>query len=323
MGFMGAGTIPETLAPRERGTRRQLPGTKVVSAAPRCHDSIMFPLSGLLVPAVLWTTVIATDPEVRPPTSKVAREAAANDDSLPAFGEHTSAEYAPEVVTRAPAAYPPEAIKAGVQGTVIVSALVGKDGLVKSTRVTTSIPGLDAAAESAVRQWVFKPARNEGKPVAVWVTVPVKFTLHGAPADPVRAAFDSSWTVLRHAGSKPPSEADALLRERTIRLALALAPPVEVSEAAQRHFHRARVVLDSSSTPQAAALALSEMAAALDEAPWWADAYYESAGLLEKAGRPADAAVALDLYLVADPKSTRWETVRRKLMELRGAKPAH
>ena len=271
----------------------------------------------LLLPVLFSTAALASDPEVRVPESKVPREAPVNEDSLPAFGEQQSAEEAPVVVTRAPAAYPPEAAKAGVQGTVIVSALVGKDGLVKDTRVTTSIPALDAAAQTAVRQWVFKPAKNEGKPVAVWVTVPVKFTLHGGPVNPTRAAFDSTWTLLRHAGVKPPSEADALLRERIIRLALALTPPVEVSEAAHQHFHRARVMMDSSSTPAAGALALNELAAALDEAPWWPDAYFESAGLLEKAGKPADAAAALDLYLVADPKSTKWETARRKLMELR------
>lgn len=271
----------------------------------------------LLLPTLLSTAALASDPEVRTPEAKVPRGATANEDSLPAFGEQQSAEEAPVVVTGAPAAYPPEAAKAGVQGTVVVSALVGKDGLVKDTRVTTSIPALDAAAQTAVRQWVFKPAKNEGKPVAVWVTVPVKFTLHGTAVNPTRAAFDSTWAVLRHAGVKPPSEADALLRERIIRLALALTPPVEVSEAAHQHFHRARVVMDSSSTPAAGGLALNELAAALDEAPWWPDAYFESAGLLEKTGKPADAAAALDLYLVADPKSTKWEQVRRKLIELR------
>ena len=271
----------------------------------------------LLLPTLLSTAALASDPEVRTPEAKVPRGAPANEDSLPAFGEQQSAEEAPVVVTGAPAAYPPEAAKAGVQGTVVVSALVGKDGLVKDTRVTTSIPALDAAAQTAVRQWVFKPAKNEGKPVAVWVTVPVKFTLHGTAVNPTRAAFDSTWAVLRHAGVKPPSEADALLRERIIRLALALTPPVEVSEAAHQHFHRARVVMDSSSTPAAGGLALNELAAALDEAPWWPDAYFESAGLLEKTGKPADAAAALDLYLVADPKSTKWEQVRRKLIELR------
>jgi protein TonB len=37
---------------------------------------------------------------------------------------------------------------------------------------------LDAAAAAAVRQWRFKPATSKGEPVAVWVGIPVKFTLH-------------------------------------------------------------------------------------------------------------------------------------------------
>jgi TonB family protein len=291
MGFMGAGTIP--------------------------YDSGMKFFMTFLLLAALPAAALATDPEVRPPQGKVPREAPVNEDSLPSYSEHASADEAPEVVTRVAPVYPAEALKAGVQGTVMLSVLVGKDGLVKDTRVTTSIPALDAAATDAVRKWVFKPAKNDGKPVAVWASIPIKFTLRGGPVNPTRAAFDSTWALLRKAGPKPPSQADALMRERIIRLALALTPPVEVSAEADRHFHRARVVMDSSSTPAASGMALEELAAALNEAPWWADAYYESAGLLEKAGRPADAAVALDLYLVADPKSTRWETVRRKLAELR------
>ena len=35
---------------------------------------------------------------------------------------------------------------------------------------------LDAAAIAAVKQWVFKPALSNNKPVAVWVAVPVKFS---------------------------------------------------------------------------------------------------------------------------------------------------
>jgi protein TonB len=59
-----------------------------------------------------------------------------------------------------------------------VQALVGKDGKVKDTKVVKSIPMLDAAAVAAVKQWVFKPALSNNKPVAVWVAVPVRFTLH-------------------------------------------------------------------------------------------------------------------------------------------------
>jgi protein TonB len=56
--------------------------------------------------------------------------------------------------------------------------LVGKDGFVKDTRVVKSIPELDDAAVASVRQWRFNPAYANGAPVAVWVAVPVKFSLH-------------------------------------------------------------------------------------------------------------------------------------------------
>ena len=100
------------------------------------------------------------------------------EDALPAFGEYVYVEELPEVVTRVPPAYPDLARDAGVDGTVQVQALVGKDGKVKDVKVTKSIPMLDAAAVAAVKQWVFKPALSNNKPVAVWVAVPVRFTLN-------------------------------------------------------------------------------------------------------------------------------------------------
>jgi protein TonB len=92
--------------------------------------------------------------------------------------EYVLAEEAPVPVHKVPPIYPDDARNARVQGTVIVKALVGVDGLVKQTAVQYSIPLLDGAAQEAVRQWEFKPATAGRKPVAVWVTVPVKFTLH-------------------------------------------------------------------------------------------------------------------------------------------------
>jgi urate oxidase len=100
------------------------------------------------------------------------------DDTLPNFGEYVYVEELPEAVGKVEAVYPPEARKAGVDGTVMVQAFVGKDGRVHGTKVVKSIPMLDDAAVAAVRQWVFKPALSKGAPVAVWVAVPVKFSLH-------------------------------------------------------------------------------------------------------------------------------------------------
>ena len=103
------------------------------------------------------------------------RNPTAADDSLPTLEKYVYVEELPEVVTRATPVLPEEALQRRAQGTVVVTALVGRDGLVKDARVTKSSPPFDAAAVSAVRQYIFKPAMARGKPVAVWVAVPIRF----------------------------------------------------------------------------------------------------------------------------------------------------
>ena len=80
-------------------------------------------------------------------------------------------------MTRVPPEYPDIARQSGIEGTVQLQALVGKDGKVKDVKVMKGIPVLDDAAVTAVKQWVFKPALTNNKPVAVWVAVPVRFSL--------------------------------------------------------------------------------------------------------------------------------------------------
>src|SRR5688572_23921361 len=94
----------------------------------------------------------------------------------PAFGEYVYVEELPEAMTKVAPEYPDWARKAGTAGTVVVQALVGKDGLVKGTKVVHSIPALDDYAVRAVKQWRFKPARAKGEPVEVWVAIPVRFS---------------------------------------------------------------------------------------------------------------------------------------------------
>lgn len=128
---------------------------------------------------------IASQEELASSTPAVSSEgdgelvvAPPEDDALPKFGEYVYVEELPEAVTKVSPIYPDLAREAGVDGTVLVQALVGKDGKVKDTKVVKSIPMLDANAVAAVKQWVFKPALSNNKPVAVWVAVPVKFSLH-------------------------------------------------------------------------------------------------------------------------------------------------
>jgi len=102
--------------------------------------------------------------------------ASAGHDSMP--GEYVYVEEPPEVLARVAPIYPRDAREAGIDGTVQVMALVGTLGIVRDVRVTGSVPMLDQAAMDAVRQWRFKPARSRGKPVEVWITVPIKFSMH-------------------------------------------------------------------------------------------------------------------------------------------------
>jgi TonB family protein len=73
--------------------------------------------------------------------------------------------------------YPPDAQQARVQGNVVVEAVIGVDGKVVATRIVQSIPMLDAAAIEAVKQWEYEPTIFEGKPVSVFMTVNVTFSL--------------------------------------------------------------------------------------------------------------------------------------------------
>ncbi len=84
---------------------------------------------------------------------------------------------APVKVINVDPIYPTIAQTARVQGVVILEAIIDERGAVKSVSVLRSIALLDRAAEDAVRQWRFTPARLNGEAVPVVMTVTVMFTL--------------------------------------------------------------------------------------------------------------------------------------------------
>jgi protein TonB len=73
--------------------------------------------------------------------------------------------------------YPPDALDAKIQGVVILEATIDRDGRVADARILRSIPGLDEAALTAVRQWEFTQTIVKGVPVPVIMTVTVNFTV--------------------------------------------------------------------------------------------------------------------------------------------------
>jgi TonB family protein len=80
------------------------------------------------------------------------------------------------IVQRVPA-YPESAKISGVEGDVIMDALISKEGTVKRVHVMEGDSRLRSAAEEAVYKWRYRPYVLHGKPVEVATTVTVNFNL--------------------------------------------------------------------------------------------------------------------------------------------------
>jgi TonB family protein len=80
------------------------------------------------------------------------------------------------IVQRVPA-YPEGAKISGVEGDVVMQALISKEGTVKRVHVTEGDSRLRSAAEEAVYKWRYRPYVLNGRPVEVATTVTVNFNL--------------------------------------------------------------------------------------------------------------------------------------------------
>ena len=79
--------------------------------------------------------------------------------------------------------YPANAAKNNVEGRVILQFVVEKDGQIGDVKIARSVdPELDAEALRVVKSMPnFIPGRQDGKPVAVWYTIPISFKLQSKP----------------------------------------------------------------------------------------------------------------------------------------------
>jgi TonB family protein len=71
--------------------------------------------------------------------------------------------------------YPLEARLGHIQGTVILQATIGTDGLIHNLKAVTGHPILVEAAKGAVEQWRYRPYVLKGNPVEVETTIKVEF----------------------------------------------------------------------------------------------------------------------------------------------------
>ena len=75
--------------------------------------------------------------------------------------------------------YPPLARQARIQGTVMLQAVIGKDGRIENLQAISGHPMLSPAAIEAVRQWRYRPYTLNGEPVEVETEITVNFVLGG------------------------------------------------------------------------------------------------------------------------------------------------
>jgi len=74
--------------------------------------------------------------------------------------------------------YPAIAQQVGVQGAVVIRALISRNGTIEHAQVESGQPLLVAAALAAVREWKYRPYYLNGEPVEVETEITVNFVLH-------------------------------------------------------------------------------------------------------------------------------------------------
>jgi TonB family protein len=85
---------------------------------------------------------------------------------------------APKILYRVEPQYTEEAKTAKVSGSVLLKLIVDENGNAQDIQVARSLDeGLDRNAIEAVRQWVFAPATEDGKPVSAAANIEVNFRL--------------------------------------------------------------------------------------------------------------------------------------------------
>ena len=129
--------------------------------------------------------VEADEDEDIPPEETIARTILREDDyvrsdpfvGLPTMGAFVARDTEPQFIRFVNPEYPELAIRAGVEGVVLVNLLVDTEGRIVKAVAVSGPPILRDAAVAAALQCLLTPALQRDKPVAVWIALPFRFTL--------------------------------------------------------------------------------------------------------------------------------------------------
>ena len=153
-------------APPVATTRTVLPPLDVEVVAGDAHSKIH--------PGSNAAKVEITHPEAAAPAQPTSTIAAATN----------AAEHVPMSIeaVRPRASYPLLAQHMNVQGSVVLQAIIGPDGIIQNLHVLSGPAILASAAQQAVREWRFKPILQNGQPVESQAKITVNFTIKVADA---------------------------------------------------------------------------------------------------------------------------------------------
>lgn len=133
-------------------------------------------------------TPIPSEPAMPAPATPEAKSAADNESQTLPVASHDSetirvplphklSSNTGYVLQRVQPEYPEEAKQQHIQGQVVMTVVVGTNGLVRDLVVTSGDLQLVNAAANAVRQWRFKPQRLKGRPIEFETQITVNFAL--------------------------------------------------------------------------------------------------------------------------------------------------
>jgi len=149
------------------------------SAEPKAPEAPAVATTRTVLPP-LDVEVIAGDSHhtIRPGSNSTKVEITTGSASSPAFAAATTAAERERIAAApAPASYPLLAKHMNVQGSVVLQAVIGADGIIQNLRVLNGPAILTSAAQQAVREWRFKPIMQDGQAVESKALITVNFTI--------------------------------------------------------------------------------------------------------------------------------------------------
>ena len=149
---------------------REIPTSRPTGLAPQspsevppipCAGNCSLPVGdGAGIPHSIGLSVLSVTPPVRPPERRVVSQIALG-----------------RLVDQVQPVYPPMAVRIRLEGTVVLRALVGRDGRISSVQVLSGHPFLVDSARAAVSQWRYRPYLLNGQPIEVETQITVNYKM--------------------------------------------------------------------------------------------------------------------------------------------------